>query len=93
MKRRDTLFCFSETETKKRRPSASRTLKGVGEMLSLTSIVDVRVNAARAANSGTGFSTGLILAPASGTSVTEEQRLRTYVSAGDMLAEDRKSVV
>ena len=56
-------------------------------MLSLTSIVDVRVNAARSADTGTGFSTGLILAPGSGTSVTDEQRLRTYVSAGDMLAD------
>ena len=56
-------------------------------MLSLTSIVDVRVNAARSADTGTGFSTGLILAPGSGTSVTEEQRLRTYVSAADMLAD------
>ena len=56
-------------------------------MLSLTSIVDVRVNAARSADTGTGFATGLILAPGSGTSVTEEQRLRTYVSAADMLAD------
>ncbi len=56
-------------------------------MLSLTSIVDVRVNTARTSAAGTGFSTGLILAPASGTSVTDEQRLRLFASAEDMLAD------
>ena len=56
-------------------------------MLSLTSIVDVRVNAARAAVAGTAYSTGLILAPGASTSVTDEQRLRVYVSAADMLAD------
>ena len=87
MKRRDSPFRFSYRSNEMGRPSDSRTLKGVDEMLSLTSIVDVRVNASRAAAAGTGYSTGLILAPGSGTSVTEEQRLRVYASAADMLAD------
>ena len=56
-------------------------------MLTLNSIVDVRVNVAPVSTSGTGFSTGLILAPASGSSVTETQRLRLFASAADLLAD------
>ena len=56
-------------------------------MLTLNSIVDVRVNVAPVSASGTGFSTGLILAPASGASVTETQRLRLFASAADLLAD------
>jgi len=54
-------------------------------MLSLSSIVQVRVRAAAAPASGTSFSTGLILAQAS--SVSEATRLRLYASAADMLAD------
>ena len=54
-------------------------------MLSLSSIVQVRVRAAAAPVSGTAFSTGMILVPAS--SVTEESRLRLYASAADMLSD------
>ena len=57
-------------------------------MLSLNSIVEVVVNAARGGASGTAFSTGLILAVASGNSVTEAQRLRLFFSAADMLADE-----
>ena len=56
-------------------------------MLTLNSIVDVRVNVSPVSASGTGFSTGLILAPASGSSVTETQRLRLFASAADLLAD------
>ena len=56
-------------------------------MLTLNSIVDVRVNVAPVSASGTAFSTGLILAPASGASVTETQRLRLFASAADLLAD------
>ncbi len=56
-------------------------------MLTLNSIVDVRVNVAPVSASGSGFSTGLILAPASGSSVTETQRLRLFASAADLLAD------
>ena len=56
-------------------------------MLTLNTIVDVRVNAAPPANPGTRFSTGLILAPASGDTVTEingdiEEMLRRHGFAG-----------
>ena len=56
-------------------------------MLTLNSIVDVRVNVSPVSASGTGFSTGLILAPAAGSSVTETQRLRLFASAADLLAD------
>ena len=56
-------------------------------MLTLNSIVDVRVNAAHSASVSTTFSTGLILAPASSTTVTDAQRLRLFTSAEDMLAD------
>ena len=56
-------------------------------MLSLNPIVEVRVNAARPAASGSAFSTGLILSAAAGNTVTEAQRLLTYTSAEDMLAD------
>ena len=56
-------------------------------MLTLNSIVDVRVNAAQTPAAGTAFSTGLILAPASTTTVTDDQRLRLFSSAADMLAD------
>jgi len=56
-------------------------------MLTLNSIVDVRVNAAHAAAVSTTFSTGLILAPAASTTVTDAQRLRLFTSAEDMLAD------
>ena len=56
-------------------------------MLTLNSIVDVRVNAAHAASVSTTFSTGLILAPAASTTVTDAQRLRLFTSAEDMLAD------
>ena len=54
-------------------------------MLSLSSIVQVVVNASSPVSSGSSFSTGLILAP-SASAVTEETRLRTFASAADMLA-------
>lgn len=53
-------------------------------MLSLNSIVEVRVSAVRPSASGTAFSTGLILAPG-GASVSDADRLRLFASAGDML--------
>ena len=53
-------------------------------MLSLSSIVEVRVNAAAAAAASSAFSAGLILAP-SESAVTEETRLRLFASAEDML--------
>ena len=56
-------------------------------MLTLNSIVDVRVNAAHATSVSTTFSTGLILAPAASTTVTDAQRLRLFTSAEDMLAD------
>ena len=56
-------------------------------MLTLNTIVDVRVNAAPPSNPGTRFSTGLILAPAGGETVTEAQRLRLFASAADMLSD------
>ena len=56
-------------------------------MLTLNSIVNVRVNVSPVSASGTGFSTGLILAPAAGSSVTETQRLRLFASAADLLAD------
>ena len=54
-------------------------------MLSLTPIVEVRVNADTLSAAGTAFSTGLILAPADAASVSDIQRLRLYASAADML--------
>ncbi len=54
-------------------------------MLSLSSIVQVRVNVVSPAAGNSAFSTGLILAPAD--SVTGETRLRLYASADDMLAD------
>ena len=53
-------------------------------MLSLNPIVEVRVNAARPSAAGTGFSTGLILAPG-GASVADADRLRLFASAEDLL--------
>ena len=56
-------------------------------MLTLNALVDVRVNAAPPSAPGTRFSTGLILAPAGGETVTEAQRLRLFASADDMLSD------
>ncbi len=53
-------------------------------MLSLTPIVQVRINTAQPAVSGTAFSTGLLLA-ASSAAVTDATRLRLFASAEDML--------
>lgn len=53
-------------------------------MLSLSSIVEVRVNTTRPADAGSAFSTGLILSPWAGT-VTEDNRLRLFASAADLL--------
>ena len=55
-------------------------------MLSLSSIVRVRVNPAGVAVSSDAFSTGLLLAPASGT-VPDGSRLRAYAAAADLLAD------
>ena len=56
-------------------------------MLSLSPIVQVRVNAVSAASSGSAFSTGLILTPGpEGAAVTEETRLRLFASAADLLS-------
>ena len=57
-------------------------------MLSLNSIVEVVVNASSPSASSMAFSTGLILAVASGNTVTETQRLRLFSSAADMLADE-----
>ena len=54
-------------------------------MLSLSSIVQVVVNASSPVSSGSSFSTGLILAP-SASAVTDAARLRTFTSAADMLS-------
>lgn len=56
-------------------------------MLTLNNIVDVRINTIRPSASGTAFSTGLILSPASGDTVTDAQRLRLFSSAADMLTD------
>lgn len=55
-------------------------------MLSNDPIVRVQVTASSGAGSPASFDTGLILAPASGSSVTEAQRLQTFASAADMLS-------
>ena len=54
-------------------------------MLSLSSVVEVRVNTAQPADSGTAFSTGLILSPFART-ITDSNRLRLFASAADMLS-------
>ena len=53
-------------------------------MLSLNSVVEVRVSASSSPASGSAFSTGLILAPG-GASVSGGERLRLFASAGDLL--------
>lgn len=54
-------------------------------MLSLSPIVEVRVSASPAPASPSAFSAGLILAPSAGE-IPEEDRLRVFASAADMLA-------
>ena len=54
-------------------------------MLSLSNIVQVQVNVASPASSGSAFSTGLIIAASSSTP-TAETRLRLFSSAADMLS-------
>ena len=54
-------------------------------MLSLSSIVQVRVNVSSAPVSGSAFSAGLILAPTA-SEITGETRLRLFASAADLLA-------
>ena len=54
-------------------------------MLSLSTIVRVRVNVSSAPAFGSAFSTGLILVP-SESAVTDETRLRLFASAADLLA-------
>ncbi len=56
-------------------------------MLSLSPIVQVRVNVAAAASSGSAFSTGLILAPTAAASVSDADRLRLFASTADMLSD------
>ena len=56
-------------------------------MLSLNSIVTVRVSAETRSSAARAFSAGLILAPAESSAVPEEHRLRRYWSAADMLAD------
>ena len=56
-------------------------------MLSLNSIVTVRVSAETRSSAARAFSAGLILAPAEGSAVPEEHRLRRYWSAADLLAD------
>ena len=56
-------------------------------MLSLNSIVTVRVSAETRSSAARAFSAGLILAPAEGSAVPEEHRLRRYCSAADLLAD------
>ena len=55
-------------------------------MLSLSSIVRVQVNVSVPEASGSAFSTGLILAPSSASTIPEEKRLQLFSSAEDMLS-------
>ena len=58
---------------------------GVIFLLSLSNIVQVRVNYSAAPNNTSAFSTGLILAETS-SAVSAENRLRLFYSAADLLS-------
>ena len=55
-------------------------------MLSLSSIVQVRVNVASASASSTAFSTGVLLVKSTESAVPDAEKLRLFTSAADMLS-------